>query len=139
MFNMSKPAIAAFLAAVFPHTCKAAEPDKHSSVAVTTAAKGANLELTFKILPTSGLHINLEGPWKLQMKTHDGLSFDNDTLVRKDLNEGLTGFVVTSKSAPTKPAGAIDYTLIAFVCTNDKTSCYRDVHNGKAAWSAATK
>ena len=116
-----------------------AEPQMHSKVDVTRAASGANLTLTFKVLPTDGLHINLDGPWKLQLKSHDGLALAQETLVKKDLDEKLTGFVVTTTAAPAKAQGNIEYTLIAFVCTNNQTACYRDVHTGKTPWSVAAK
>jgi hypothetical protein len=113
--------------------------DKKSKVDVTTAAKGDNLEMTFKVVPVNGLHINLEGPWKLEIKEHDGLAFSSDKFARKDLDEKLTGYVVTTSAKPAKPSGEVDYALTAFVCTDDKTACYREVHTGKAPWSVAAK
>ncbi len=136
---MKKPAAAALLLFFGSATARGADLEKHSKVDVTSVPKAGNLELTFKVLPTNGLHINLDGPWKLEIKGHEGLAFDKDTLAKKDLNEGLTGFVVTTKAAPAKPAGELEYALTAFVCTDDKTACFREVHNGKATWSVAAK
>lgn len=136
---MLKVAFAAFSTLMLATTAVAAEPALHSKVDITTAPKADSLELTFKVLPTDGLHINLDGPWKLEIKSADGLVFEKTTFVKKDLKEDLTGFVVSTKGAPAKKSGELEYSLVSFVCTNDKTACYRDVLTGKAPWSVATK
>jgi hypothetical protein len=113
-------------------------PD-HSKVAVDAKPAGDKLQLVFKVEPTNGLHINMEGPWKLELKSSDGLAFAKTTLGKDAMDEKLPGFTMTTTAKPAKPAGEVEYSLVAFVCTNDKTQCYREVHNGKAAWKTAAK
>lgn len=113
-------------------------PD-HAAVESTAKLDGTNVELSFKIVPDKGMHINLEGPWKLELKTHDGLPLAKTTLTKADLQENLPGFVVKTTAAPSKKNGDVEYALTVFVCTEDKTACYREVHNGKTAWDAGAK
>lgn len=107
----------------------------HSTVSVQTVVKGDGLALTFKVSPASGLHINMEGPWTLEIKNPTGLSMAKTTFRKTDMDEKIPGFAVTG-AKPEAPHGSFDYQLTAFVCTNDKTQCYRDVLTGKADWSA---
>ena len=112
---------------------------RNSSVAVDAKPQGQNLQLAFKVSPKAGLHINLEGPWKLEIKNTGGLAFAKTTLVRTDMDEKLPGFILTTTAKPAQAHGEVAYKLTAFVCTNDKTQCYRDVHTCKAPWKVAAK
>lgn len=109
----------------------------HSSIKVESKKVGDNLELTLKTVPNEGLIINLEGPWKVEVKKADGLTLAKSTLVRGDFDEKDAQFKVVTTAKPAKPEGEIEYKYVAFVCTKDKTQCFRDVHEGKAAWKAA--
>jgi len=55
------------------------------------------------------------------------------------MDEKLPGFVVATAGKPAKAKGELDYTMVAFVCTKEKTQCFREVYNGKAAWNFAGK
>ena len=112
---------------------------EHAKVDASAKLDGKKVELTFKAIPDAGMKINLEGPWKLDVKAHDGLELAKSTFTKAEMQEGLPGFVVKSTAAPTKKSGEVEYALTVFVCTEDKTACFREVHNGKAAWTADAK
>ncbi len=104
--------------------------ESNSRVDVSKTAK----ELVFKVIPNDGLVINLEGPWKLEIKDHAGLTVEKKLYDRSTLNEKLTGFQVPAVAAKGVNKGEVSYKLVAFVCTKDKTRCYRDVHDAKSQW-----
>jgi len=137
--QMRQTAALLFLTMALGGQAFAFDEPKNSSVAVEAKPLGQNLQLAFKVSPRAGLHINLEGPWKLELKNAGGLAFAKTTLVRADMDEKLPGFVLTTTAKPAQVSGEVAYKLIAFVCTNDKTQCYRDVHTGKAPWKVAAK
>lgn len=107
---------------------------EHSSVEVTSTKKGDNLEFTFKVKPTAGIHITLEAPWKLALKQTDGLAFASTDLNKAAMDDKLPGYVVATTAAPGKVSGKMAYALTAFVCTENKTQCFREVHNGEVDW-----
>ena len=116
-------------------TAFAAAPD-HAKLDAAAQKSGDKVELRFKVVPDAGLHINMEGPWKLELTGADGLALAKTTYVKSDMDEKLPGFVVKTAAKPSKASGDVDYKLTAFVCTNDKTQCYREVHTGKLPWKA---
>ena len=97
-------------------------PDKH-------------VELTFKTSPADGLSINPEGPWKLEIKDTGGLKFDKMEFKRPEWKEQISGFTAIATPAKEK-TGIIKYKLVAFVCTKDKTQCFREVieNEAKVSW-----
>ncbi len=112
---------------------------EHSAVAVTSSPAGEQLALTFKIDLKNAMVVNLEGPWKLELKSSDGLAFASTTLDKAAFDEKMPGYKLTTTAKPTKPAGTVNYTLTAFVCTKDKTRCFREVHQGAHQWQTAAK
>jgi hypothetical protein len=66
------------------------------------------------------------------------LSFEKTTLGKADMDTALPGFVLTTAARPTAPKGQIKYTLTSFICTKEKTQCYREVHTGAFDWSLET-
>ncbi len=105
---------------------------KHSKVEVKASPTKTGTTFDLKVVPNSGLKITLDAPWKLVIKNEKGVSFKSTTLKKGDMSEKLPGFHVASSSAP--KAGSFDYKLTSFVCTSDKTSCYREVHKGTHSW-----
>lgn len=130
---MKKVIFATMLAAT-PGAVAAAE--LHGTVKVDVVPAGDSLEFKFTNVPNAGLVINLEGPWKLELKKSDGLAFAKTTLARGDLNESDASYKLTTSGKPTKGEGELEYKFITFVCTKDKTTCYRDVHEGKTPWKS---
>ena len=113
----------------------------NSKVEVTTKKDDGKKAVTFefKIVPNDGMVVTFDAPWKLDIKDKDGLAvFEKASLGKPDMDEKLPGFIVTSKpNAGSK--GKLEYTLVAFICTKDKTACYREVHKGAADWTGFTK
>lgn len=109
-------------------------PPKHSAVAVEARAGDGAQQFTFKVEPKNDMIVNFDAPWKLEVKGHDGLTLPKTTFARGDLDEKLPGYVVSAKAG--KPQGDLEYSLTAFICTKDKTQCFREVHTGKTTWAA---
>ena len=105
-------------------------------VSVTAkAVSNKKLELTFKTQPADGLVINHDGPWKLEIKEAGAIKPDKSEWKRAEWKEEIGGFIVTADPAGQKSAD-IKYKLIAFVCTKDKSQCFREVveNSAKVAW-----
>jgi len=102
---------------------------------VTVNAKttqDGRVELTFKTTPADGLAINKEGPWKLELKSSGKLKFEKKEYKRADWKEDFAGFSLTSE--PTKEkSDNVKYKLVAFICTKDKSQCFREVIEGASA------
>jgi hypothetical protein len=92
--------------------------------------------MTFKVVPKEGMAINMEGPWKLEIEAPEGTSLAKKTLEKADMDAKLPGFVVSGTLKGPIPKGGYvaPYKLIAFVCTADKTKCFREVHKGEVRW-----
>jgi len=87
------------------------------------------VELTFKTLPSTDLAINKDGPWKLELLSSGKLKFDKKEFKRTEWKEDIAGFTVVSSPAKTKNE-TIKYKLTAFICTKDKSQCFREVVEG---------
>ena len=101
---------------------------------VEVSAKGQpdkRVELTFKTLPNADLAINKEGPWKLEVLSSGKLKFDKKEFKRGDWKEDIAGFTLLSSPAKTKNE-KVKYKLTAFICTKDKSQCFREVVEGVA-------
>lgn len=109
---------------------------ENSKVEANAKLDGGNVQLTFKVLANDGHLITLDAPWKLTLKSHDGLTFTQEAFSKKDMKEELPGWVVASTAA-SKATGDVSWELAAFICTKDKTACYREVHEGKTNWQTA--
>ena len=107
----------------------------HSAVAVKGRWEGKALSLDFVVEPQSALHINDEGPWRLELAAVPApLKLTKSTWDRSDFDAKLPGFKVRGEALGAAPvSGKVAYKLTAFVCTNDKTQCYRDVLTGETA------
>lgn len=100
-----------------------------SRATVNVTAKsvaGKKLELRFSTQPADGLVINHDGPWKLEIQDAGSIKLEKTELKRSDWKEDIGGFVVTA-NAEQKKSTDIKYKLIAFICTKDKTQCFREV------------
>lgn len=123
--NFTKPAIAS----------KPASATSQSSIEVTTTSQpGGELKLQFKTVPAKGLKINTDGPWSLEFKDHPGLEVTTKKLGKSDFAESIPGFTMTSK--PSAKSGKISFKMVVFVCTETKSQCFRDVHQGSVDWAA---
>ncbi len=110
---------------------------KNSKIEITSAAVGDQLEFTFKISANAGHAVTFEAPWKLDVKNHDGLAFASSSFNKDNMDEALPGYKVKTNAKPAKQNGEFEYSLVSFICTSDKTTCYREVHKGKHSWAMA--
>ena len=111
----------------------------HAAVAAAAKPAGGGIAFEFKVNPAHGLHINMEGPWKLELTDTAGLAFAKTTLTKGEMDEKLPGFTIKTAGLPQAKSGDVGYKLTAFVCTDDKTQCFRDVLSGKVGWTTAAK
>ncbi|MEI8027232.1 MAG: hypothetical protein WCI18_12870 [Pseudomonadota bacterium] len=101
--------------------------------------------LVFKIEPHKDLAISPDAPWSVKLSHVNNLSPETLTLAKKDFDPKIPGFKIalgiaqdnekhgTAKVGDKKSIpSSFDYTLTAFVCTVDKTKCFRDVIKGRA-------
>lgn len=108
---------------------------KHSEVIATASKAGDQVAIEFKIKFPEHIAINHDGPWSLVFTKAPELKFSKAKWDLKDLSDSLPGFKVTTSEKPKAKAGTADYTATVFVCTKDKTQCYREVHKGSVNWA----
>jgi hypothetical protein len=112
------------------------EPVNSSVEAAATLADSGTYNFTIKIGLKDGIALNVDAPWKLTIKAHEGLTLDKTESVAKDFDPKLPGFKFQSTDKPTATKGKVDFTLVAFICTKDKTRCFREVHDGSINWGS---
>jgi len=112
----------------------------HSKVEVTTKEEGKKVTFSFKVVPNKDMVITLDAPWKFEIKDKAaGLKFAKESMGKPEMDDKLPGYVVTSSEAAAKSDGEVEYSLVSFICTADKTACYREVHKGTHKWTVASK
>jgi hypothetical protein len=112
----------------------AASAPEHSKVAISQKKDGDSLAVVFKVEPNKGMNITLDAPWKLDVEAKD-LSFAKTTLAKSDMDTALPGFILKTVAKPAASQGQLKYTLTSFICTKEKTQCYREVHTGTFDWN----
>ena len=108
---------------------------EHSTVEVTNQKDGESVAFTFKIKAKTDHVITFDAPWQLEIKDHNGLKFSETKLKKDKMDEKLPGYVVKTTGTPSTAKGELEYRLTSFICTADKTKCYREVHKGKTNWA----
>lgn len=126
---------AALLVTAFAGAAYGFGKPQHSAVEVDVKDDAGGKQFVLKVKPNSDMVVTLDAPWKLEVKGHEGLAFAKTTFNKADMDDKLPGFVVTGKTDKAK--GDLEYSLTSFICTKDKTQCFREVHTGKQAWTAA--
>jgi hypothetical protein len=107
---------------------------EHSKVIVTSKKlDNKQIEFQFQIVANKGMKITFDAPWELSIKKHKGLKLDSDRLKVKALDKKIPGFIVKSEKI-TQMNGEIEFKLVSFICTSDKTRCFREVHKEKFEW-----
>lgn len=89
--------------------------------------KDGSYKVQFKIKPKKDIKVTYDAPWSLTLKNAKGTVLTKDKFKKEDFKKELIGFSVDIKAAKNF---SFDYALAAFVCTKDKTRCYREVHKG---------
>ncbi len=133
-----------FMAAALLSSCHLFAGDKPSdksaakaivNVTIANPAKGSkdqSRKVSFSTVPGAGLKINEDGPWKLEIKNAKGLKFSQLEFKRDVWNVSTAGFETTATLDGAAKFGDIQYKMTTFVCTVDKSMCYREVVEGKA-------
>ena len=103
-----------------------------ATVTVTAKKDKNDVRLSFKTVPAEGLAINAEGPWKLEIKPMSGLKADKSEWKRSDWNEATGEFEFTAHPQSKATSSDVPFKLTAFICTKDKTQCFREVIEQKA-------
>lgn len=104
---------------------------KYSSIQVKD--DNSKQQMIFQVVPTENMAINADAPWKLEITEAKGVDLPTRKFGKEQLNEDIPGYAVKLNKAKEK-SGSIAYKFIAFICTKDKTQCYREVHNLKHTW-----
>jgi len=93
------------------------------------------IEFTFTTHPVGDLVINKEGPWKLEILSSGKIKFEKTEYKRAEWKEDVAGFTALG-SATKGNSETIKYKLVAFVCTKDKSQCFREVveSSAKVSW-----
>lgn len=112
------------------------EPE-NSVLETKVVPQGAGIELIFKVTPKKGIKLTQEGPWSLTLTDTDGLGLSltkgQFSLNADKYDSGVPGFKVPVATA-SKTSGSVSYKLRAFVCTEDKTRCFPELHKGSLDW-----
>ena len=114
-----------------------ANAPKHAEVEAKASPQAdGSVSFSLKVVPNKGMKTSLDAPWKLNVLKNDGLTFKSTELKKADLDGALPGFSFASVGKPSAASGKLDYKMTAFICTEDKTQCYRDVLEGTVEWKA---
>jgi len=105
-----------------------------ATIKVSPHLDGNKTLLTFATIPGDGLKINGEGPWKLEIKSHKGFKPSNTEFKRPEWQEDVAGFQVPVTIEKGMKSGEVSYKMTTFVCTKDKSTCYREVVEGTEAF-----
>ena len=116
---------------------------KNSKLETSFAQQKDNkLSFAFKVVPNKGIQITDIGPWELKLTDTEGLNLplQNNSFVLKpkDFDKSYGGFKFET-GKPSKKNGTLKYRLKAFVCTDDKTRCFPEIHKGTLDWSTDKK
>ncbi len=94
-----------------------------------TELKNKKIELSFTTKAATGLVINPEGPWKLTVKDAGTIKLDKMEYKREEWNEKNATFTATGVPSDKKTTD-VNYKMIVFVCTKEKSQCFREVVEG---------
>ncbi len=132
-----------FLAAVTTFQAQAGIISKGTNSTLSIERTQENL--VFKIEPHKDLAISHDAPWSAKLTNVNNLSPEALSLAKKDFDPKIPGFKFalgtpqdkgkpgTTKAGDKNPSpSSFDYTVTAFICTVDKTKCFRDVIKGRA-------
>lgn len=108
-----------------------AKASPKATVQITTSKDKGTTKLVFKTVPNDGLVINHEGPWSLDIKNITGVKSNVSTLKRTDWKEDTATFDLPVVADAGAKEAEVQYKLVSFVCTKEKTQCYREVIENK--------
>lgn len=110
--------------------------DKHSKVETKAVPGAEGVELNFLVKPDSGFHLTTDAPWQLTLNNVKGLKLEtkDGKFSTNTFDEKLPGFKIKAPVEAGINSGSIDYTVKAFICTDDKKQCYPQFHKGTIDW-----
>lgn len=114
-----------------------------NSTLKTTVEHGPDKQivLQFQVIPNKGILVTDEGPWSLTLRDTTGLALRLDekskAFTLRTYDQKIPGFRVPTTT--TGSSGTLSYRLRAFVCREDKTRCFPEIHKGKLTWQASTQ
>lgn len=97
----------------------------HSKIETKAVQEKKQTAITFTVVPDKDLVINMEGPWSVTVNQGDK---ELTKLGVEKFSQKIPGFAAY---LPVGKGVDLTYKMVVFVCTSDKKTCYRDVHNGK--------
>lgn len=105
---------------------------EHSRLEVQSHGSKSSLDLMFIIVPNSGIKVTTEGPWQLTLTKIEGLDLpakEGKTVYKmSQFNPKIPGFSIHTQARHDRIS--FDYRLKSFVCTEDKSRCYPEIHQG---------
>lgn len=104
-----------------------AKASSKATVQISSSKDKGATKLVFKTVPNDGLVINHEGPWSLEIKNITGVKSNVKTLKRSDWKEDTATFDLPVVADASAKEADVQYKLVSFVCTKEKTQCYREV------------
>ncbi len=87
-----------------------------------------NAGWNFVIQPKDGYALNFEGPWMLKLYQPETKTLLH-SLDTSALNQDKGLFFIDAAKAKTL-GNTFDFELVAFLCTKDKSKCFREVYKG---------
>jgi hypothetical protein len=104
----------------------------NATVEVVQEAQGEKVALTFKVVPQNNLVVNDEGPWALNLAPSQDFAkkIEKVKYTKSDFDFKIPGIKIAIPT-PEKAQEDLEYSLTAFICTADKTRCYREVIKAK--------
>ena len=103
--------------------------------------KDNKIVFQFKVTALNGRHITDEAPWELALTRTEGLDLSpkDGKVSFKDYDAKIPGFRISVSPLAKVTKGEFTYQLKSFICEDDKTRCYAEVHKGSLPWSTLPK
>lgn len=97
---------------------------KHSAIKKVVTSK----KITISVVPKQGFMTTFIGPWKLELKEGNSLKLPQKSFDKKAIDQKTSSFSFGYEKQSNQWNG--EYVLTSFVCKEDKTQCFREVHRG---------
>ncbi len=106
--------------------------ENRAKIEISQKKEGGAYLIKFIVSPANKeLKLNLEAPWRLQVKSNDPAVFPKTKLEKTDLDPKLPGFALKTASLSLKDKMTVPYEMTAFTCTKDRSQCFRELIKGE--------
>lgn len=120
-----------FLSAVLFLLASQALAETRAKVDLSQKKEAGAYQIRFLVFPASqDLKLNMDAPWRLQVKAKDAAVFPKTNLQKADFDSNLPGFVLQTGKLALKEKMTVPYELTAFTCTKDRSQCFRELIKG---------